>query len=212
MGTRESQHSVLSCVSVGSENVLRVWHESRTWEKEAASAYWHNYYRLFRAAHPNPRIAAGVFCALSPNNGEKSNWRDMIDLLASHKEGRADTCTVHTYGSNKRKAIRILGGEPIDSVITAPKTNSMFHNMTDPNNPNYVTIDGHMVSVWQGKRITMDNAGISKKEYRFLADCFIGIADGLGILPNVLQAAVWMAWKRQHRILYNPQLSLDFEG
>jgi len=98
-------------------------------------------------------------------------------------------------------------------VIKGRKTFNFFMNLLNPCNPNYVTIDGHMVSVWLGRRILLKSkeASLTAKKYTLIAEDYKTVARELGILPNQLQAVCWMAWKRKHRILYNPQLSLWVE-
>ena len=75
--------------------------------------------------------------------------------------------------------------------------------MTEPNNPEAITIDGHMANIAYGKLRSLINASLSEKEYHELASDFSFIARKVGLLPSEFQAILWFTWKRMHNLAYN---------
>ncbi len=164
-----------------------------------------------------PETACGVYAALSPNNSEESNMEDMIRAVSCFRDptSRLDErwagLTVHTYGANKLKAKRILEGESPDAVLKGLKTWNFYHNILEPESSEYVTVDGHMVNIWNGARVPLDEAGISRLEYRIVVAGVVELAERVGIRPCQLQSILWIAWRRLHRIYYKPQYELNLE-
>lgn len=156
-----------------------------------------------------PRTAAAVFSALSPNNDYFGNLRDAHTLLRAAAQGRTlGDFKVSTYGHNKRKAWAIAHGiEPLE-VIVAPKTRSFFLNVADPNDPQPVTIDGHMYNIWSNKRQNLVGLKWRKSQYEEIAEDVRKLAREQGCVPCQMQAILWHTWRRIHRIKTTAQLSL----
>lgn len=157
------------------------------------------------------QISAGVYAALSPNNSQDSCMEDMQRAIRCHlyEPHNFIHLKVHTYGANKEKALRILKGEDPKVVLTGPKTFNFYHNIENPDDPNYVTVDGHMVNIWNNKRVPLDNSGVNLGEYLTVASGIKELAQRYGLVPCQLQAILWLTWRRIHRIYYNPQYKLD---
>lgn len=157
----------------------------------------------------NARTGHAVFACLSPNNDFYGNLRDTDKLLAAAAQDLTlDGFTVSTYGNNKRKAWEIVhGAEPLD-LIVADKTRNFFLNVNDPSDPIPVTIDGHMVNIWRGKRENLVGLRFSDKMYPVIADAVRQFAADTGYLPCVMQGIVWHAWRRLHGIKSTAQLEL----
>ena len=82
-------------------------------------------------------------------------------------------------------------------------------NLMCPDDPGFVTIDGHMSCAWQGKNLTMKEAVVkTERGYREIANATKFLANVAGILPNQFQATVWFARKRTAKVKYDPQLDL----
>jgi len=97
------------------------------------------------------------------------------------------------FGHNLAKAEHILAsrnGIAIDPA-TAPKTWAFWQNLWHPNDPNPVTLDSWMFRA-HGLPV---NAGIVS--YRLLADAYRTVARDLGLVPNQLQATVWLHVKKR---------------
>lgn len=174
-------------------------------------------------------VGAAVFSALSPNNEYHQNIRDLETLLVNERAGRGiDDFSVTTYGQNKRKAWRIAKGELPSVEIVALKTWNFYNNVHTPDDPSYVTVDGHMYWCWQGiagtvkglrgqKRTTTGLRGtpsLTKTLYSEIAGDIRGLARALGVIPCQLQAILWVTWKRIHQRAISNQATFfpkDFE-
>lgn len=77
---------------------------------------------------------------------------------------------------------------------TGPKTFNFFHNILRPDDPNYVTIDRHAYAIAKG-----DNAErLTQKQYLDVANHYVRSANRLGILPNQLQAVLWVDYRTKY--------------
>jgi hypothetical protein len=151
----------------------------------------------------------GAFCALSPNNEWIGNLRSLVTLIKGHMEGiDPSVLTVSTYNACKLRAWKCLDEVDFLSFTRGPKTRSFFTNICFPDALDPVTIDGHMYSVWLGKRLTMKAVAEQRFNYEQVAGDFRTAAFHLGIRPNQVQAVCWFAWKRINKVLFNPQLGL----
>lgn len=166
----------------------------------------------YHSAHIDRLALIGVFAALSPNNDEMGNFRDLTTMCDAHKDGLSyDSISITSYPKNKEKARRILNGEyPLD-VLRGPKTRAFFHNILDPNGRQHVTVDGHMFSIWHGKRYKMKEAIMSEKLYHQISSDYKQAAKKVHLVPCQLQSVLWLAWKRIHKIRFNPQFKFTFE-
>jgi hypothetical protein len=193
----------------GISNCVSVFRQSRDWERALARNYWptiaSRISTLASRWQHSPILAAGAFCALSPNNTEANNLIDLGSCLIS-----GDRAVIRTYTHCKRRALAILSGAAWPDAILGQKTRAMWHNICWPDDPAWVTVDGHMFSVWHGRRFTMDQARITPALYAEIAAGITQASKGSGLSPCQYQACLWLTWKRLHRIVYNPQLRLDF--
>ena len=98
------------------------------------------------------------------------------------------------------------------SFTEGPKTTAFYHNILDPTDSAYITIDGHMYSIWAGKRMTMKSVAWAHFNYKQVELDFKRCAFRIGILPCQLQSVLWFAWKRIHRVVFDGQLGLFKQG
>lgn len=155
----------------------------------------------------------GAFVALSPNNDYNKNLRSLVTLLWGFKAGHLDCdLTVTTYTSNKFKAWDILAGKSPMDVIKGLKTRSFYQNILNPEDRGPVTIDGHMVAIASGRYLRMSEASIGKESYHRLAGAVTRVANKAGLIPSQVQAVCWLTWKRLNQAVYDPQLTLNFDG
>ena len=194
-------------------NILSVWDKADEIDRtEGALAYTRYNTTLHRvAAHYGfafPNVVA-AFCALSPNNDYSGNLRSTITLLRASNEGiPVEKVHVSTYNACRARAWDFIHGEDFLTRTKGPKTRNFYQNILDPASADPITIDGHMVCVWLGKRMTMVEVAWSKFKYETVANDFKIVANGLGILPNQLQSTLWFTWKRINNVVYKPQLGL----
>lgn len=155
------------------------------------------------------KIAAAVFAALSPNNDYHGNLRDAHKLLAAHRKGTPYAeFTVSTYGQNKLKAWRIVNGEDPLALITANKTRSFFQNISDPEDVVPVTIDGHMLNMWRGRRENLVGLSFPTKLYAQVAEDARILAREHQMIPCQMQGVLWLTWRRLHGIRSTQQQEL----
>jgi hypothetical protein len=202
-------------------NLLALYHHSTDWEKREGACYYDNQRkRIWRIGHmqhygdvvfEQSRLCA-AFAVLSPNQTEKTNYIALSQCCQIVTGRRPEDSSVSAYGKNKAKARAILRGGDIDAHIKGRKVRSFYHNTIDPDDSSYVTIDGHMLSVWCGRRILLKTreANLSTKEYQAIADDMRIAAGFLGYSAPRLQAILWLAWKRVNRIVYSPQTCFEW--
>jgi hypothetical protein len=193
---------------------------ARPSEVSVGSSAYRNYNRLLqgladRTSH-SLKQSCGVFSALSPNNGYLGNLQDARRLLEAHHRGKTiSQFTVHTYGSNKRKAWEIACGTDPESVIIAHKTRNFYFNLLNPEDPNYVTIDGHMWNIWSGTKRPLKTRDplreriptIKTEEYQQISDDVKTVAQTTSFYPCQVQAILWTVWRRIHGISSDDQIT-----
>jgi hypothetical protein len=155
--------------------------------------------------YPLDRVVA-VFCALSPNSDYKGNLRSTVSVLRGLREGVPPSdIVVSTYNHCKYRAIEYAKGQPFLDRVKGPKITNFYHNILNPHDNRWVTIDGHMSAIWQGKDLTMKEAIIGRRTYNEIAHAVKALAFRQCLLPNQLQAILWFTRKRTARIKYDAQ-------
>lgn len=153
--------------------------------------------------------ATAVFVATSPNNDYINNLRSTVSILDGWRDGvTVDKVKISTYHHAKHRAWSYLHGVDFLETASGPKTRAFYQNIVDPTDPKPVTVDGHIYSAWFGKRLLMRDAGMSQPLYTIIAEDMRWVAHSLGILPNQLQATIWFAWKRVHKIVHENNLDI----
>lgn len=186
-------------------NILKIYALASEADRSEGLEAYRNYNRTLQGISTFTGLSihqvAGAFAALSPNTDFVGNLRSTFTLCIGFANGfKAGQCTVSTYNHNREKAWRILEGEHFYSVFQGLKVRNFFRNLTEPEHPEAVTIDGHMANIAAGLVRTMSNSGISKSKYRKLAGLFRSISAQELIYPSQLQAILWFTWKRIHII------------
>lgn len=109
--------------------------------------------------------------------------------------------TVSTYGQNKSKAVNLINTADLGQ-IGGRKVTSFYKNILNPSCPDNVTIDRHAARACYGlKGLKMSSDDIppiaSDKRYNQYKVLYKRLADKLGILPNQLQAIIWVNFKKE---------------
>jgi len=179
-----------------------------------------------RGTSTDLRSGAGMVSAVSPSMDwenrnisaikelhslGRSQWKDIAQGDRSHLSGMSISAA---STPNLLKAHRIMEGEDPDEVLsrrTAPKTNSFFHNIAEPDKSGPVTIDGraHDIAVnrlqgWDQHRGISSAALPSGKKTRYehFEDAYrtaaraINEQHGTGLLPHEVQAVTWERGKQ----------------
>jgi hypothetical protein len=134
------------------------------------------------------RKGAGLLAALSPNKAWETNKTLAIDAGNGDFHGHVGNALV--------KAMAIYAGaDPVTVLPMNRKTGHFYMNIYEPLNPNFVTIDRHMIralkSLW--------DEGEPKITLREYDDCVLAcqkVAANVGLAPSFFQAALW-EWARR---------------
>lgn len=138
----------------------------------------------------------GVISALSPATNWEQNKRDTIHVIRGTKGYKCGT-----YGKNVIKAKQILKtGIPSFNRKTGAKTYNFFHNLLEPDNSAFVTVDRHGYFIATGETYT---SGLHLAKYNRIAGQYIAASKKLGLLPNELQAVLWCDYRIKENIKFN---------
>lgn len=199
------------------DNLIQLYNLTRGWERaEGALYYGKQKHRLQQRADvsslPLESVVA-AFCALSPNNAEATNYRALDTCIGITTGKLSPDSRVIAYTPNKVKALTILRGAPVLDVLHGRKVTAFYHNTMNPDDSSHITVDGHMLGAWCGKRFALRREACIRgdKEYDQISKDFKEGAECFRVAAPKFQATLWLAWKRIHRILYSPQLKLGLE-
>jgi len=143
----------------------------------------------------NTLQVAGIIASLSPLKSWDENKRIARQFLTNgngkHTEAmKSKARDIKLYNSSSQR-------EFILATLKGNKISNFFLNIAFPNADNHVTIDRHAIAVILGRSIKEnEGAGITYKQYEFLASCYRDAAKKLGVLPNVVQSVTWVKWKQ----------------
>ncbi len=145
-----------------------------------------------------------VFAALSPNSDYLGNLRSTATVVKGWKAGvDVERIRVVTYNHCRDRAFEYLNGTSFLETVKGKKIRSFYSNILNPLDPEPVTIDGHAVNVWRGRRMTLKAVATDGRfNYEIVAADYRAAANRVGLLPNQVQAITWFAWKRIHAILF----------
>jgi len=96
-----------------------------------------------------------------------------------------------TYGHGVQKAIRLLDHpNPAEEFNpkTGAKTFNFYYNILEPDNPEFVTVDRHAYILATGKSYNSLHPAL----YNRIARHYKVHSHRVGVLPNQLQAALWV--------------------
>ena len=200
-------------------NIEKVYSLSDSIDKEEGKVAYHRYNEMLKnVANYHgfgfcPTVAA--FVALSPNNDYMGNIRSLVSIMIGIKNKiPPNKIIVSTYNQCKSRAIEFLiGNKDFLAETSGPKTRNFYLNILLPKDPKYITLDGHMCSIYSGRRYRMKEVAelklvSSPKRYDEMAEVFFKVARKHKLLPNQLQAILWFTWKRTERIVFSTQLLL----
>lgn len=153
---------------------------------------------------------AAIISALSPGIGWKQNIEDTLELI--EKENDA---VVTTYNHNRLKALDILFSDELDLNVyeyfflkkkSGFKTANFYLNIINPNDKTAVTIDRHILDIFN---LTRQAINTNKKYLAFKA---ILIANALqrNLIPCQYQAIIWKCHKRLKHNTINYEVAVPF--
>lgn len=151
---------------------------------------------------------AGIMSALSPSTSFEQNVIDTVNVIAGN-----DHETVSTYGAQYAKALEIRDGgiEPVD-VMGENKTAAFWLNIVNPTTSGRVTVDRHSARVAVDWGMSSDDIYFynnTTAKYTVLENAYKLAAEKIGILPHVLQAITWTAYRRLFATRTNGDAALE---
>lgn len=141
-------------------------------------------------------ICCAIISCLSP----QKNWYHNIELAYEFFKNQGKYARHTSIQINKAKRIYKLNGirsvdtqiATIDFELNGPKTINFFHNIYEPNNENYITIDSHMIQIMSGDMLKKT---VTSKQYEVYKSELIKFAKHVGIHSVELQTLIWEYWR-----------------
>lgn len=181
-------------------NVLSVYRSATADDlREGLSWYLdaHNVAGLMSKEHGiSVSQAAGIIAALSPMNGWENNKRKAWQLLNTRS---GDGIGLR---KNVEKAMRILAGDDVLTVLNGDKVTAFYRTILDPFGDIDPVIDRHAFDIAVGERTDDKRRGIlgRKGVYGEFANVYREAAIIAGIGSAQMQAITWVAWRNMHSI------------
>ncbi|MCB0444870.1 MAG: hypothetical protein KDC68_04305 [Gelidibacter sp.] len=177
-------------------NILKIWNRASDDEKYD---WYHNAHYTAKLMSQqvegdNPvSKTCGVIAALSPRKRWGINKEIAYDLITTGDCGHMELF--------KQKAKDILNSsgtdEEIGSILRGEKIVSFYKNIKYPDSSDNITIDRHALSISLGKKISEEEyRGITKNQYNFFKDCYVAVAEKVGVPPILMQSATWVNWRK----------------
>ena len=134
--------------------------------------------------------AAGIIAALSP----LKEWT-LNKAMAEEFIRTKGVISKHT-SAQTMKARKILNHastvQDVENYLGGLKTVNFFNNIYNPFSKDHVTVDRHHIYLSLG----WDAQSCTTKQYEFIKQNTIILANELNIIPNELQSTLWVCWKR----------------
>lgn len=173
------------------QNILDVY-SSATKDQRTRGTNWYPSARQIAdmATDGDTRTGAAVLAALSPMTDWDTNVMLAVDAI------EAGTITRGHFADACSKVNRILAGVNPENVLPmSSKTGQFFRCILDPTDPDPVVIDRHAHDAAYGQRWGNENRGLSTPtRYAILAHAYREAALRSGVIPQVMQAIVWVVW------------------
>jgi hypothetical protein len=134
--------------------------------------------------------SAGIIAALSPQKSWDVNTKIAENFIESN-----GSVSVHTgvqLAKSKHILYSPLTKEEVYLTLGGKKTKNFFYNIYMPECKDFITIDRHHLNVCYAE----DIKGCTDKQYEFLKENTSIFANKINMLPSILQATLWVCWKR----------------
>jgi hypothetical protein len=148
-------------------------------------------------ALPSTDHGAGIIAALSPLQA----WSGNVEIARALLEDPLRS--VH-FAAQTDKALQIADGADWRDVLAGPKERSFAQNISHPQCPQTVTVDGFAAQIALGS-LARDKEHASyllrlAGVYTACADGYKIVARDCGVLPSTVQASTWLHWRQEHGI------------
>lgn len=152
--------------------------------------YWKAYNIAHEIAnesgHSHSRVC-GVIARLSPAVRWSHNVKVARELCCT---GEVQAYSGYTPNIARAQVILEHGWTP---APYGPKVNAFFRNILDPLDPEHVTLDRHMLALVRWHRFGAPH----NAAYQRLTRPWLRAANQLNIIPNQLQASLWLSVKER---------------
>jgi hypothetical protein len=164
-------------------STLSIYNESKEWYPKAR--------KIAQELSKKYNRKLNTVCALISVFSPQKAWHHNLILTEDYlKHGKARHTTTQV---EKARAILNRGDVNMDSIIGGEKTINFYHNILNPQDSRYCTIDSHMYQLMLG---TMEVKKMTTKQYRFLKEELITFAKKNNRVPSEQQAELWITWKQ----------------
>lgn len=160
---------------------------SENWYSEANS-YVHNLSLIYNVP---VRVVAGVLASLSVLKRWEQN-KEMTETFLECQECKHTTIqakkahTIYMMSKVNLFPKDVVQDSHIMLILGGEKTKSFYHNIMYPQTSGYVTLDAHMLKIFN-----KGNLKITKNQYQALSNYFIQKAYKYQIPVSALQARIW---------------------
>lgn len=196
------------------DNLRAILRHANTADRREGCAAYRTYNQVIRSFAEHYGVtferALSAFVALSPNSDYLGNLRSLASVLAAIRDGTpCSDVTVSTYNHCRDRAYSYATGESMFlAKARGLKIRSFFLNIFDPLDVEPVTVDGHIVCAWRGLDATMKESSVRPTQYRQIAGAVRRVARSLDLIPNQVQATIWITRKRRLGIKFAHQLDM----
>jgi hypothetical protein len=175
---------------------FQVW-EGLAWYMRAHNQVW----EAAAECGVEPRRFAAIVAVISPATSWETN---ITQARALAWEGWSARLT--TFNTNKVKAMAMIEGEPNGWHLSGPKVVPFWMTICDPEEPYHLpVVDRHIIHAAVGRALTDSERrkwhGMGRVS--LIQDAIRDMAYGLHILPQQVQAIIWLVQKEQLEEKYN---------
>lgn len=135
---------------------------------------------------------ASIISSLSPMKEWSLNKRITEEFILGKRN-------IH-FSKQVEKAIELFNLDAwsqnkVESILQGQKTVSFYNNIIDPSNPNYVTIDGHILDslLWKG-------ANVTPQRYEIIESAIKSFSASLNLVPCETQSILWLTHKHLKKV------------
>jgi hypothetical protein len=179
---------------MSTRNITKAYRLASDDDRQAGEMWYAHAYAFCESLDSDVSRAAGVVAALSP----MLSWPRNMVMAEAVYAGERRGC----LSSNIAKAVRILDGEAPLDVLRGTKVRSFYANIMGDGDA--VTVDRHAMMVADNTVYASDDLDFSATNVRRIADEYRRAArilsreTGRTLTPAMVQATVWVWWRKHH--------------
>jgi hypothetical protein len=123
-----------------------------------------------------------------------TNWEDMLGALTLYVKYGPPVS--HGLPRNREKLIRISQGAIIQDNLRGQKVTAFWQNIVNPQDGNYITVDGHMMNAWCGSWRRLSKVrNLTSSVYQKISEDTRIVAGAHGVFAPQAQAVIWIVWR-----------------